>query len=58
MNTEITIEMKPFDQKVARTNYHVEIYFDEKSKIDLKERMRRVIRQSIEDDSLKSDVLS
>lgn len=50
--------MKPFNKKVARTNYHVEICFDEKSKIDLKERMLRVIRQGIEDDSLESDVLS
>lgn len=58
MSTEITIEMKPFDKKVARTNYHVEIYFDEKSKIDLKERMRRVIRQSIEEDFQESDMLS
>lgn len=58
MSTEITIEMKPFDKMVARTNYHVEICFDEKSKIDLKERVLRVIRQSIEDDYLKSDVLS
>ena len=58
MSTEITIEMKPFDKKVARINYHVEIYFDEKSKIDLKERMRRVIRQSIEEDFQESDMLS
>lgn len=58
MSTEITIEMKPFDKKVARTNYNVDICFDEKSKVDLKERMLRVIRQSIEDDYLKSDVLS
>lgn len=57
MSTERTIEMKPFDQKVARTYYHVEIYFDEKSKMNLKERMRRVIRQCIEDDSLKTEVL-
>lgn len=58
MSTEITIEMKPFEKKVARTNYHVEIYFDEKSKIDFKERMRRVIRQSIEEDFQESDMLS
>lgn len=57
MSTEITIEMKSFDKKVARTNYHVEFYFDDKSKIDVKERMMRVIRQSVEDDSLKNGVL-
>ena len=56
--TDRKIEMMPFDKKIARTNYHVEIYFDEKSKIDLKERMRRVIRQSIEEDFQESDMLS
>ena len=50
--------MKSFDQKIARTNYHVEFYFDDKSKIDIKERMMRVIRQAVEDDSLKNEVLS
>lgn len=55
---EIRLRMKSFDQKIARTNYHVELYFDDKSKIDIKERMMRVIRQSVEDDSLNSEVLS
>ena len=50
--------MKSFDQKIARTTYHVEFYFDDKSKIDIKERMMRVIRRSVEDDSLKNEVLS
>lgn len=58
MSNETTLVMKPFDKKVARTNYYVEIYFDEKCKIDLKERMRRVIRQSIEEESQESDMLS
>jgi len=56
--TEKTIAIKPFDKKVARTNYHVEFFFDENSKIDIKERIKRVIRQSIEDDSQKYDMLS
>ena len=55
---EMTLRMKSFDQKIARTNYHVEFYFDDKSKIDIKERMMRVIRQAVEDDSLKNEVLS
>ena len=55
---EIRLRMKSFEQKIARTNYHVEFYFDDKSKIDIKDRMMRVIRQSVEDDSLKSDMLS
>ena len=58
LSAEITIEMKPFDKRVARTNYHVEFYFDDKSKIDIRERMKRVIRHPIEDDSLKNEVLS
>lgn len=55
---EMRLRMKSFDQKIARTTYHVEFYFDDKSKIDIKERMMRVIRQSVEDDSLKNEVLS
>ena len=55
---EMTLRMKSFDQKIARTNYHVEFCFDDKSMIDIKERMMRVIRQSVEDDSLKNEVLS
>ena len=55
---EIRLRMKSFDQKIARTNYHVEFYFDDKSKIDIRERMKRVIRHSIEDDTLRNEVLS
>ena len=55
---EMRLRMKSFDRKIARTNYHVEFYFDDKSKIDIKERMMRVIRQAVEDDSLKNEVLS
>lgn len=55
--TDRKIEMMPFDKKVARTNYHVEFFFDENSKIDIEERLMRVIRQSIEDDLL-NNVLS
>jgi len=58
MSNEITVEMKPFDIKVARTEYHVEFYFDKGSKIDIRERLMRVGRQSIEDDSQKIDMLS
>ena len=56
--TDRKIEMMPFDKKIARTNYHVEVVFDENSKSDIRERMMRVIRQTIEDDSRKNDVLS
>ena len=55
---EMRLRMKSFDQKIARTNYHVEFYFDDKSKIDIRERMKRVIRHSIEDDTLRNEVLS
>ena len=55
---EMTLRMKSFDQKIARTNYHVEFCFDDKRKIDIKERMTRVIRQCIEDDFLNNEVLS
>ena len=55
---EMTLRMKSFDQEIARTNYHVEFCFDDKSKIDIKERMTRVIRQCIEDDFLNNEELS
>ena len=58
MSNEITIEIKPLDIKVARTIYYVDFYYDQSSKIDIRERMMRVIKQCIEDESLKSEVLS
>ena len=58
MSNGITLEMKPFAEKIARTNYHVECYFDEDNKTDIRERMMRVIRQSIEVDLHKNDMLS
>lgn len=57
-STEITLEMKSFDKRVAQTNYHIELFFDEENKVDIKERMMRVVRQSIEDDSQKTNMLS
>lgn len=56
--TEKTIAMKPFDKRIARSNYHIEIIFDKNSKLDMRERMMRVIRQSIEDDFQKDNMLS